>query len=75
MIIKKCDVCNKEVNNLNTIILYKKSIDYCNECKIIVEQMVSDFQKDVDFENVMMDNSLRKKEKKYLKKIKVDKKK
>ena len=70
MIIKKCDVCKKEVDYLNTVILYKTPIDYCNKCKNKIQNLIEDFKKEVAFENVMLDNNLKQKEKKYLKKFK-----
>ena len=32
-IIGKCDLCNRNTTNLNSIILYKKHFDYCQECE------------------------------------------
>lgn len=33
MIIQKCDLCNKEVEKVNTMVLYNKSFDYCKDCE------------------------------------------
>lgn len=66
MIIQKCDICLKEVNYLNTIVLYKQPIEYCNECRKKVEEAVQEFKKEIDYENTMLDNSLKKKENKYI---------
>lgn len=74
MIIRKCDICNKEVDMIYTIVLYKAPIDYCIECKNRVEEVTKEFEKDVRFENVMMDTNLKNKEKKYLKQLKLTKK-
>lgn len=70
MIIIKCDICLKEVDNINTMILYKQPIEYCNKCKKKVEEAVQEFKKEIDFENTMLDNSLKKKENKYIKNLK-----
>lgn len=70
MIIQKCDICLKEVNYLNTIVLYKQPIEYCNKCKKKVEETVREFKKEIDFENTMLDNSLKKKENKYINNLK-----
>jgi hypothetical protein len=32
MIIYKCDLCNKEVNKIDSLILYKRTVDYCSDC-------------------------------------------
>ena len=39
MIIYKCDICNKETTNLKTIVLFKKSLDYCRECEEQTEEI------------------------------------
>lgn len=33
MIIFKCDLCNKQVEEIESIVLYKTRLDYCQECK------------------------------------------
>ena len=32
MIIYKCDLCKKEVSKIESLILYKHSVDYCSDC-------------------------------------------
>ncbi len=32
MIIYKCDLCKKEVSKIDTLILYKHTVDYCEDC-------------------------------------------
>lgn len=32
MIIYKCDLCNKEVSKIESLILYKHTVDYCSDC-------------------------------------------
>lgn len=32
MVIYKCDLCNKEVSKIDSLILYKHTVDYCSEC-------------------------------------------
>ena len=34
MIIYKCDICKKQVNNIDSIVLYKTKLDYCESCKL-----------------------------------------
>ena len=39
MIIYKCDICNKKADNIDSIILYTKRIDYCEKCKAKASKM------------------------------------
>ncbi len=32
MIIYKCDLCKKEVSKIESLILYKHTVDYCSNC-------------------------------------------
>ena len=32
MIIYKCDLCKKETNKIDSLILYKHTVDYCSDC-------------------------------------------
>lgn len=69
MIIQVCDICKNEVNNLETIVLYKVPIDYCTKCTKKVHQAVFNFRHEIEYETKMMNDSLRKKEKEYLKSL------
>jgi hypothetical protein len=33
MIIYKCDICRKEAEKIESIVLYKTTLDYCEKCK------------------------------------------
>ena len=35
MIIYKCDICKKRVGKIESIVLYKTRLDYCNNCELI----------------------------------------
>ena len=72
MIIQKCDICGDVVSRVNTVILYKDYIDYCNKdkCKTKIEKIVNEFKKEIDFEYNILFNSLSHKEEKIIKKIK-----
>ena len=70
MIIQKCDICLKTVKRLETIIIYKQSIDYCNKCKSKIEDIIEKFKKDANFEKELMYANLKRKEKDYIKQIK-----
>lgn len=73
MIIKRCDFCKKDVDYINTVVLYKKSIDFCEKCRNKAEKVIKDFEREINYENTMKDISLRNKEKNYLKTFKIDK--
>lgn len=68
----KCDVCGKETKELNTIIFYKKKIDYCNskKCIKIALKLMKEFQREVKAQNIIYNCVLKSKEKKLLKEIK-----
>lgn len=69
MKIYKCDVCGKSVNYLNTIILYKKSFDYCNKCKEQAEEIKDNFKKEVEYENIGLDSRLKTRERSIISKM------
>ena len=74
MIIQICDICNKEVKHLNTMVLYKQPIEYCEKCREKVQEVVEEFKKELDFEREVMNVSLKNKEKKYIKSLKEEQK-
>lgn len=45
MIIQQCDICKRKVPILDTVVLYKKSIDYCEKCKNKVEKAKKNMKK------------------------------
>ena len=75
MLKMKCDVCGKETKELNTIIFYKKKIDYCNnqKCTRIAIKLMREFQREVNAQNIIYNCVLKSKEKKLLKNIKLKK--
>lgn len=75
MIIQKCDICLEEVKQLNTIVMYKQPIEYCDKCKKKVEEKVKEFENEINFERELMNVSLKSKEKKYIKLLKGEQKK
>lgn len=70
MIIFQCDICKNKTSQIDTLVLYKKSIDYCHKCKEEVEKMKQDYKREIDYENVMLDSRLKSKEKNIISKIK-----
>lgn len=75
MIIQICDICNKEVKQLETIVMYKQPIEYCDKCKEKVQEKLKEFENEIKFEREVMNASLKSKEKKYIKSLKEEQKK
>lgn len=69
MIIQICDICNKEVKYLNTIVMYKQPIEYCDKCKEKVQEKLKEFENEVKFQRELMNASLRKKEMNLIKSL------
>lgn len=70
MIIHRCDICKKDVVHLETMVLYKKSFDYCMNCKGEAERIKEEFKKEYDCEYAILNNKLKSKEKQYLYELK-----
>jgi len=68
MIIQRCDICKKEVDNINSVILYKKNFDYCENCKEEAEELINRFKDERKYQNILYDSVLRNKEMEYLSK-------
>lgn len=66
MIINRCDICKKDVAHLDSIVLYKKSFDYCINCKMEAEKIQKEFKKEYDCAYAILDCSLVTKERQYL---------
>lgn len=71
MIIQRCDLCNKQSSFLQSMVLHKKTIDYCSACKEKAEQIKEDFRQVIKQEYMIYESRLRKAEQDfYYKKIK-----
>lgn len=70
MIIQRCDICKKEVDKLNSVILYKTYFDYCDNCIDKAQRLITEFEKERKFQNILYDSILRKRENEYIKKMK-----
>lgn len=66
----KCDICNKKTVNLETIILYNKSITYCDKCEKKVLNAKLKFKREVNYQNTLLDINLKNAEKKIVKELK-----
>ena len=69
MIIHKCDICKREVPILDTVVLYKKTIDYCERCKNKVEKIKQEYKKEMEYEYCVLDSRLKSKERNLIKKL------
>lgn len=68
-IIGECDLCGKKTKNLNSIILYKKSIDYCNDCKNKAKEIKKEFKKQIQEEYLWFERTVEKIERNFYKGI------
>ncbi len=70
MIIHKCDICKREVPILETIILYKKPIDYCERCRNRIEKAKQEYKREIEYEYCLLDSRLKSKERNLIKSLK-----
>ena len=70
MIMYTCDICGKSVNYLETMIIYRRSFDYCLKCRKEVEKIREDFKKEIDYQYVLLDAGLRAGEERIFSRIK-----
>ncbi len=68
-IIGKCDLCNRNTTDLNSIILYKKHFDYCQKCEKKAEEIKNKFKDDIQEEYLWFERNLERIEKNFYKKI------
>lgn len=69
MIKFKCDLCQKETTGIKTMILNKKSIDYCKECEKKAEKIKEQFKRIIEYEYLQYERELKIKEQEFYKKI------
>lgn len=65
MIMQKCDICNKTTTNLKSIVLHKKTFDYCPNCQTKAEQIKENFKQLIKQEYILYESRLKKVEQKY----------
>ena len=70
MIIQQCDICKREVSTLDTVILYKKPIDYCEKCRSKVGKLKQEYKREIEYEYCILDSKLKSKEKELIRKLK-----
>ena len=66
----QCDICKKETVNLDTIILYNKTITYCDKCEEKVLEAKLQFKREVNYQNTLLDINLKNAEKRLIKELK-----
>lgn len=71
MIIQKCDICNREVTILDTIVLYSKSIDYCRECREKAEKIKQEYKREIECQIIILESKLKTKETNIIKELRV----
>lgn len=71
MIEIKCDICGKQDVKINTLILHKKKIDYCNDEKCIekVGNIKKEFEREVKVQNIYFNAALKQKENELIRNI------
>lgn len=68
MIIYKCDLCNKEVSKIESLILYKQKVDYCEECIQKAKVIRKAMQHSIDFYKAEANKDIEEAEKNILEK-------
>lgn len=66
----QCDICKKRTVNLDTIILYNKTITYCDKCEEKVLKAKLQFKREVNYQNTLLDINLKNAEKRLIKELK-----
>lgn len=71
MIQVKCDICGKEDLHINSIVLFRKKLDYCNSPKCIKKALNvrKILEREVEAQNKILIAVLKRKENELLKKI------
>lgn len=64
-----CDLCNKEVDKIETLIVYTKSIDYCKQCETKAKKARTTMKRSINFYNSEAERQIKEAESKILKKI------
>ena len=60
---------------LDTVVLYKKSIDYCEKCKNKVEKAKQEYKREIEYEYSILDSRLKSKERKLIENLQQENKK
>lgn len=60
-----CDLCGKETTALHTMVLHKKSFEYCDSCKKRAEEIKKDFKDEIKQEYLTFEFNLKETEKNF----------
>lgn len=66
MIIYKCDICKKKVEKIESVILYKTKLDYCENCKTTANKIRKALSKSIEYYNSEADKEIIEAEKNIL---------
>lgn len=66
MIIYKCDICKKKVDKVESVVLYKTKLDYCENCKTTVNKIRKALSKSIEYYNSEADKEIIEAEKNIL---------
>lgn len=64
-----CDLCNKEVNEINTVVIHKKQFQYCGKCSKRAYLIKQAFRKEMHEEYILYEERLVQIEKDIFKKF------
>jgi len=70
MIIYKCDLCRKKANKIDSIVLYKTKIDYCENCKTKANEIKRALTKSMKYFNDEFDRQITETEKNIIRRYK-----
>lgn len=66
MIIYKCDICRKKVDKIESVVLYKTKIDYCESCRTTANKITKLLSKSIEYYNSEADKEIIEAEKNIL---------
>ena len=49
MIIYKCDICKKKVDTVESVVLYKTTLDYCEKCSTTAKKIRKAVSKSMEY--------------------------
>lgn len=61
-----CDLCKKEAEELNTIILYKKQFQHCRKCYSKAQMIQKSFKKEIQDEYIEFEKRIEQLEETYI---------
>ena len=66
MIIYKCDICKEKVDKVESVVLYKTKLDYCDNCRTIANKIRKALSKSIEYYNSEADKEIIEAEKNIL---------